>query len=345
MRKLTLILAVIMAVCSFSAVAVTADGLFVSAGTVTLPTEADTGSMLVAWSYEKDGETVLLAPGAEFTAEQDMELSPLYLDLEMIGGASVRTATPAGLRFTTNVNEPQYQALVATGAEFELGTIIVPSEYITGEFTYDAITGAGKACLRIPCRIFWDHNDTVRTYTGVISNLYEDNYNRNFSARSYVSVTYTDGTELTFYADYNEDAHTRCAYGVSCAALADNSSNLSEDAKAVLLGYFNSVGIDVSYTPAQIGNKPELAVNNIPNGHYTVESEWMCQFHRMPETFIDDRGFQITITIEAKEGAVITEDTTIIFNGMPIEAGRYTLENGVLTIIRRHVFGEFTWAY
>lgn len=333
-----------MALCSFCAIGATADGLFVSAGNEVLPTEAG-DSLLIGWTYEKDGETIILAPGASFTAEADMTLDPLYLDMKMIEGASVRTATPAGLRFTTEISEPEYQSLVAMGAKFELGTIIAPTDFIDGEFTYEALNAAGKDCLLIPCKIFWSNSDSVRTYTGVISNLHEENYNRNFSARSYVTMTYTDGSTKTFYSDYIEASHSRSAYRVSCSAMADSSSTLSENAKKVLTEYFNTVGVSVSYVSPEVGNTPLDATNNIPGAHYTIKTEWMCQFHDMTETFVNDRGYQITITIEPKAGVAITEDTNLLLNGKPMKAGSYILKDGVLTIIRRKPLGDYSWAY
>lgn len=72
----------------------------------------------------------------------------------------------------------------------------------------------------------------------------------------------------------------------------------------------------------------------------------MCQFEtKVPTVFMDDKGYQITITVEAKDGAEITENTVLLLHGKPMKDGSYILENGTLTIIRRHVFGEYTWAY
>lgn len=346
MKKLALLLAVLMTVCSFSALTVMADGLFVSAGTVTLPTEGDADSMLIGWTYKNGEDTVILAPGAKFTAESDVTLDPLYMDMTMADGASVRTATPAGLRFTTTISEPHYQSLLAAGADFELGTIIVPTEDITGEFTYAAITGEGRSCLKIPCKIFWGHNETERTYTGVISNLYEENYNRDFSARAYISVTYTDGSSQTFYSAFDKTANTRSTYGVACAALADKASALSEDAKAVLQNYFDVVGVNVSFTVPEVGAAPDYAVSNIQNGYYTVKSEWECQFEtKVPTVFMNDKGYIITITIEAKEGVTITEDTAILLNGSTPKVTSYTITDGVLTIVRKYPLGDYTMAY
>lgn len=346
MKKLALFLAIFMAVCSFSAVSISADELFVSAGTTTLPGEGTESSMLIGWTYKDGTDTVVLAPGASFTAEGDVTLKPLYLDLTMIGGASVRTAAPAGLRFTTNVKEPQYQALVATGAKFELGTIIAPNDYITDEFTYAALKDAGKDCLKIPCKIFWGLTDEVRTYTGVISNLYEDNYNREFSARAYVTVTYTDGSEKTFYSAFDKSANTRTAYGVSCAALADSSANLSEAASAVLQGYVDHVGIDITYTKPIVGAAPDSPVNTINGAHYSVSYEWMCKYDpNVPTIFKNDRGYQITITVTAAEGVEFTKNTIVRLHGKVVKEGAVTRENDKITIIQRHVFGNYTWPY
>lgn len=345
MRKTAILLAALMIVCSFSSVAVTADGLFVSAGTVTLPTEGDADTMLIGWTYTDGEDTVVLAPGAQFTAESDVNLTPLYLDLNIVAGASVRTATPAGLRFTSTVSEPHYQALVATGATFELGTVIAPTDYITDEFTYADITADGESCLRIPCKVFWSQDENIRTFTGVISNILEKNYNRSFSARAYVSVTYEDGSSRTFYSGYDSGANSRSAYGVACAALADGDSIPSDEAKAVLQNYFDIVGIDISLIVPVAGAKVTDPVVNTESAHYTMDYDWMCQNSKMTETYMDNKGYQITMTVEAKDGPAIGENTAIRFNGAIVEEGRYTLENGVLTIVRRYPLGDYTWGY
>jgi len=346
MKKLALFLAILMAVCSFSAISVDAGELFVSAGTTTLPDEGSESSMLIGWTYKDDTDTVVLAPGASFTAESDVTLEPLYLDMTMVSGASVRTAAPAGLRFTTNLNEPQYQALVATGVKFELGTIIAPNDYITDEFTYAALKDAGKDCLKIPCKIFWGLTDDVRTYTGVISNLYEDNYNREFSARAYVTVTYTDGSEKTFYSAFDKSANTRTAYGVSCAALADSSANLSEAASAVLQKYFDSVGIDIAYAKPVVGNAPDTPTNSIKNAGYSISHSWLCQYDpNVPTIFKNDRGYQITITVTAAEGVEFTKNTIVRLRGKVIKEGAITRESNKITIIQRHPLGDYTWGY
>lgn len=346
MKKLALFLALLMAVCSFSAINVSAGELFVSAGTTTLPDEGGESSMLIGWTY-KDGEnTVVLAPGASFTAESDITLEPLYLDMTMVGGASVRTATPAGLRFTTDISEPHYQALVATGAKFELGTIIAPYDYITDEFTYEALKSADKDCLKIPCKIFWGHTDEVRTYTGVISNLFEENYNRDFSARAYVTVTYTDGSEKTFYSAFDNSANTRTAYSVSCSAISDASASLSEDALSVLQSYIDSVGIDITYPKPVVGEAPAAPVNSINGAHYSISHDWMCKYDtEVPTIFRNDRGYQITITITAAEGIEFTKNTIVRLRGKVVKEGAITRESDKITIIQRHPLGNYTWPY
>ena len=64
----------------------------------------------------------------------------------------------------------------------------------------------------------------------------------------------------------------------------------------------------------------------------------------MHEIFRDDYGYQITVTVRAKKGAEITEKTKLTLNGQPLTKG-YTVEDGVLTIIRRYPLGQYTWGY
>lgn len=341
MKRIALLLAVAMLLTCFCALSV-AGGYYVSAGEGTLPAEAEGEGLLVGW--EADG--ALYAPGADYSLSEAATFEPVFLDIETLSGAAVRTVDPAGLRFTTTVSEPDYQALKGAAKALELGTVIAPTDYISGDFTMEALDKAGKEYLDIPCKLFWDVNESTRTYTGVISNILEKNYNRAFSAVAYAKVTYTDGSTVTHYGNYATADNSRTVYSVACNAMADANASYTDAAKAVLQNYFDKVGIDVSVTVPVAGAKPENAVANTDGAFYTVKTEWMCQFiDPMPETFLDKTGNQITVTVTAASGLTITENTVASYNGEPLRSGADTIENGVLTIKRRYCLGGYTWAY
>lgn len=341
MKRIALPLAFALLLTCFCALSVSG-GYYVSAGEGTLPTEAEGEGILVGWSA--DG--ALYAPGAEYSLSEAATFEPMFLEIETLSGAAVRTLDPAGLRFTTNVSEPDYQALTGAAKALVLGTLIAPTDYISGDFTMEAFDKAGKEYLDIPCKLFWEVNESTRTYTGVISNIMERNYNRAFSAVAYVKVTYTDGSTLTHYGNYTAADNSRTVYSVACNAMADTNASYTDSAKAVLQNYFDKVGIDISVTVPVAGAKPEDAVANTPGAFYTVKTEWMCQLiDPMPETFINNTGNQITVTVTAATGLTISENTAITYNGEPPREGADTVKDGVLTIIRRYCLGGYTWAY
>jgi hypothetical protein len=49
----------------------------------------------------------------------------------------------------------------------------------------------------------WFEESTM-TYCGAVANISEANYTRDFIARAYVTVTYTDGTSVTVYSGMSQ---------------------------------------------------------------------------------------------------------------------------------------------
>ncbi len=286
--------------------------------------------IFVGWS---DGDT-LFAPGARADGGS---YEPVFLRFGMLQGAAVRTKAPAGLRFTAEISSDDYSTLRSLGALASLGTVIAPLDAASGS------PSGWTEKVDIPCRYFSEKGDGLR-FTGVLTKIKDENCARSFICTAYAEILYGDGQRSVFFADFNEKDNARSVYSVAAAALAD-TDRYDESERAVLQGYFDTVGVNIEYEVPQVGGKPDTAKSATPDAYYTVSTEWMCQYVKeMHEIFRDDYGYQITVTVRAKKGAEITEKTKLTLNGQPLTKG-YTVEDGVLTIIRRYPLGQYTWGY
>ena len=216
---------------------VTADGSF------TLPTaDPHSKAQLVGW---KDAEGKLYKPGtAVLGITKNMTFEAVTVDFKTLAGAQVRFKDPTGLRFLSQVKKADYDALGA--AATATGTLILPTDLLgTGELTLEALKDKteGKDYLNVT-NDGWLNAGTAEadgayTFSGAIVGIKKGNYNRNFSAVGYLTVTYADGTTANFYGGYTAENATSIKT-VAEKALADAAANpdkYTEAEKAILESY------------------------------------------------------------------------------------------------------------
>lgn len=216
---------------------VTADGSF------TLPTaDPHSKAQLVGW---KDAEGKLYKPGTAVSGiTKNMTFEAVTVDFKTLAGAQVRFKDPTGLRFLSQVKKADYDALGA--AATATGTLILPTDLLgTGELTLEALKDKteGKDYLNVT-NDGWLNAETAEadgayTFSGAIVGIKKGNYNRNFSAVGYLTVTYADGTTANFYGGYTAENATSIKT-VAEKALADAAANpdkYTEAEKAILESY------------------------------------------------------------------------------------------------------------
>lgn len=216
---------------------VTADGSF------TLPTaDPHSKAQLVGW---KDAEGKLYKPGTAVSGiTKNMTFEAVTVDFQTLAGAQVRFKDPTGLRFLSQVKKADYDALGA--AATATGTLILPTDLLgTGELTLEALKDKteGKDYLNVT-NDGWLNAETAEadgayTFSGAIVGIKKGNYNRNFSAVGYLTVTYADGTTANFYGGYTAENATSIKT-VAEKALADAAANpdkYTEAEKAILESY------------------------------------------------------------------------------------------------------------
>ncbi len=318
-----------------------------------LPESASGNGVLVGWTAEVNDSVILLAPGEKYTSDTEVLFEPVFVRFSLYSGASVRYVSPVGLRFTTRVDESDYQKLSEMTDDFSFGTLVSVEDMINGSFTKEAIENDGGTALEIPAKVWMSQNSNERTYSGVIANIKESNYGRRFCARPYVNISYTNGEKRTVYGDFDSESNARSVAYVSSCAVNDESNTLSAEQKATLSSFFELKEISINLTTPTLGATVEDAYAVKTTNNYTVFTGWECQFlGKKPEIFLDEYAYRSLVIVTPAEGMVITENTEIIFNGASLkdENGAFikkadSLENNKLFILRTYERFGVSWAY
>ena len=172
----------------------------------------------------------------------------LYFKFKLLNGASVRVGDPSGIRFTAQFSKSYIDGLGSSMEE--LGIIVMPKTYLDNieEFTVDAIeefetTLGGKRAYVVIDNLgegFRYANastaatDGYYTFNGVLANVKEANYTRDFCAIAFVKLT--DGTIV--YSDYSGGRNCR-----NIAEVAEKAYNdtVTLETNAGITGYMNFV--------------------------------------------------------------------------------------------------------
>ncbi len=153
--------------------------------------------------------------GKEITAAQDTVFTAVCVDFDTLDGAAVRMKNDevgfAGIRFTAALAKADATKL---GTLFNLKAIVVPTDLIVDEFDYNE---AGAVAFNLTAENFVEGEDeNYYELAFGYTNLKYGNYNRAFSALTFIEVAYTDGSEAArFCAAYDEENNSRSIYEVA----------------------------------------------------------------------------------------------------------------------------------
>lgn len=220
-------------------------------GMYTLPSSVATveDKTFIGWEV---GDNVYSAGSSLSTStfENTDGIEAAYVDYTLDTGASIRydkDMASSGIRFTAMLGGG---ASVLNERITGLGVIVIPNDMLgTAEFTLENYGGAGQAKDFYADRsdISYDGNGTF-TFRATLISVLEQNYNRAFSARAYLTVEYptANGTETKYV--YSDGIETRSVYDVATLALEDNekTNTLHSLQKSILETYVNRV-VNISY--------------------------------------------------------------------------------------------------
>lgn len=165
---------------------------------------------------------------------------------KMAAGAAVRVSTPAGIRFTAQVSEKEYEEELSDTEtrEVKFGMVIMPYEYVEkyGEISEDTLFGDSNKR-----KYWWNEENKDPNLTQVLHYEVDDlqtvkdgnylfncamtdiktaNYEREFYARAYYSVTVDDTTTYQF-TTVNGTENVRSVSYVAQKALDDSADKTS----------------------------------------------------------------------------------------------------------------------
>ena len=171
------------------------------------PTEVEEGSTYTfgdnAQGYYDKTNSVAYASGEKITVNSDITVTSIKLNVAMAKGASIRLATPTGLRFqtkiTSNNNDLSLDEILNSGIVIKTGTIITTSTILgeNGVVNDEFVNDNSKLKLNIT-NSGWYEN-TTGTFCGSIVEINKSNYGTDFVGVGYVTIKYNNGKK-TIYA-------------------------------------------------------------------------------------------------------------------------------------------------
>ena len=153
----------------------------------------------------------------------------------------------SGLRFTAELEKNAYNELKANYDNVEAGMIIVPEDYVeaAGGCTLENLSGLNvlEGKMFYTMAEAFSENETHYTFKTSIITIKPSNYNRNFTAVSFIKITEDDSEKVATLTNYDEyegayylysNTHTANVYQIAYAAYEDRVTEATD-------GYFETV--------------------------------------------------------------------------------------------------------
>lgn len=204
------------------------------------PTSVTEGSTYTfgdnAQGYYDTTNSVAYASGEKITVNSDITVTSIKLNVAMQKGASVRLATPTGLRF---------QTVITSGNDIAVSDILNKDFVTTGTLitTFDLFSANGNVLDKDSKYTNLDiansgwYNDEVGKFCGSIIKIKTDNYEKKFVGVGYVTIKYNNGKTYSVCADVNETDNARSIYYVANAVKKAGYKNCDAAQKAIIDKY------------------------------------------------------------------------------------------------------------
>ena len=118
------------------------------------------------------------------------------LDVSITEGASIRYKGETGLRFKTDISTDNL-AILSSNAVTE-GTLITTSDLYEKDNNFNL--KSEYAFINVVNKGWYAQDEAEKTYSYCGSVVQIKDYTRNFVAKSYVAITYTDGETIPYYS-------------------------------------------------------------------------------------------------------------------------------------------------
>ena len=143
--------------------------------------------------------------------------------LSTLWGASMRTASPSGLRFETRISKAAYNSLVETyGADkVKMGTVIVPAVYVLEAESFtkaslEQLEKTGTKYLDVQADKFFRETENDYVFSASVVEILEENRELAFAAIGYI--------EINGESHYSRTIAQRSVSEVAIAALKDTAT-------------------------------------------------------------------------------------------------------------------------
>lgn len=194
-------------------------------------------------------------------------------------GTAIRTEGLQGLRYKTKIDKRLLSSDMYYGVRVtEYGTIAVKSAYVgnsklvlDGEYdykgtTYGVKTGVAYSFTDGINKVFSEDISTI-DFTGVLTNIKENNYNTDYTVRAYFKYVDKNGNTGVFYADQTNIA----IYPVSKAAYSAKKANGEfVETSAVREYLYNNIVSKFTDKVVKVSNNSEALYNNFQGIRSTV---------------------------------------------------------------------------
>ena len=193
--------------------------------------------------------------GDMITLAQGMNITARSISIATLEGASVRLNTPTGMRWETALNKTDMVTLQGDEniASVEIGTLILPTDYIIGEATraeFETLEYDTKYLdVKATVGAWYQENDTEFVFAGSIANIKPENYDRAFSGIGYIRVTLKNGKSVELYGGYSAENHSRTVQQIAAAALLDVKTTSDGEYQYQITSYYKLV--DGAYQEAE----------------------------------------------------------------------------------------------
>lgn len=204
-------------------------------------------------------KTVYVSETGDLYSESAEGLTEATLKLTNLYGASIRLSDEtAGLRFVCGVEKTGYDALKKGKDKVTFGTLIGPKDLVGDSLTLETNKEYYENAVADKT-VSWYEKEvdgvTYMCYNAAISELKRNNFEREFVAQSYMTITYADETQETVYgaiADKNpgdtKESNVRSVSEVATAAEANAEYADYTDDELVIIRSF--IASNVNYVKA-----------------------------------------------------------------------------------------------
>ncbi len=204
------------------------------------PSEPANDSYFAGWSVVSDTAHMFLPAGAGITLLGNISITPVYIDIRTLNGASLKISEPTYLRFTAAISYDGYKALTDAAGErnISLGMIIVKTSDLGILVPNPVILDAAGKTYTKTSAAEWCHiaekSGEYFGFTGDTANINSDDYSTAYSAVAYICIKYTNSSVAYICSSYSAVNNSRSAKYVARAALADTSKSYSNSARETL---------------------------------------------------------------------------------------------------------------